>query len=133
MPPVYFLISSLSSVNNTIWANFSPGKKENEVLNLKYDQNFFAVSFTSVDYLTGNNCTYSYKLKGLSDQWINNGKRKFCLLFTNMAPGEYTLLVKYYNSVFDKESDVYSLVIRIGDPRDMLPWWAYLIYTLCLL
>ena len=49
-----------------------------------------------------------------------------------MAPGEYTLLVKYYNSVFDKESDVYSLVIRIGDPW-YASWWAYLIYALCLL
>lgn len=49
-----------------------------------------------------------------------------------MPPGEYTLLVKYYNSVFDKESDVYSLVIRIGDPW-YASWWAYLIYALCLL
>lgn len=49
-----------------------------------------------------------------------------------MAPGEYTLLVKYYNSVFDKESDVYSLVIRIGDPW-YASWWAYLIYAFCLL
>ena len=40
--------------------------------------------------------------------------------WTPLAPGEYTLLVKYYNSVFDKESDVYSLVIRIGDP-----WYAH--------
>lgn len=49
-----------------------------------------------------------------------------------MAPGEYTLLVKYYNSVFDKESEVYSLLIRIGDPW-YASWWAYLIYSLCLL
>ena len=58
--------------------------------------------------------------------------RKSGVSFTNMAPGEYTLLVKYYNSVFDKESDVYSLVIRIGDPW-YASWWAYLIYALCLL
>ena len=81
--------------------------------------------------LNGNNCTYFYKLKGLSDQWVNNGSESG-LSFTNMAPGEYTLLVKYYNSVFDKESDVYSLVIRIGDPW-YASWWAYLIYALCLL
>ena len=84
-----------------------------------------------VDYLNGNNCTYFYKLKGLSDQWVNNGSESG-VSFTNMAPGEYTLLVKYYNSVFDKESDVYSLVIRIGDPW-YASWWAYLIYALCLL
>ena len=84
-----------------------------------------------MDYLNGNNCTYFYKLKGLSDQWVNNGSES-AVSFTNMAPGEYTLLVKYYNSVFDKESDVYSLVIRIGDPW-YASWWAYLIYALCLL
>ncbi len=67
----------------------------------------------------------------MSDQWVNNGSKAESL-FTNMAPGEYTLLVKYYNSVFDKESDVYSLVIRIGDPW-YASWWAYLIYALCLL
>ena len=84
-----------------------------------------------MDYLNGNNCTYFYKFKGLSDQWVNNGSES-AVSFTNMAPGEYTLLVKYYNSVFDKESDVYSLVIRIGDPW-YASWWAYLIYALCLL
>ena len=84
-----------------------------------------------MDYLNGNNCTYFYKLKGLSDQWVNNGSESG-VSFTNMAPGEYTLLVKYYNSVFDKESDVYSLVIRIGDPW-YASWWAYLIYAFCLL
>ena len=62
---------------------------------------------------------------------VNNGSESG-VSFTNMAPGEYTLLVKYYNSVFDKESDVYSLVIRIGDPW-YASWWAYLIYALCLL
>ena len=67
----------------------------------------------------------------MSDQWVNNGSESG-VSFTNMAPGEYTLLVKYYNSVFDKESDVYSLVIRIGDPW-YASWWAYLIYALCLL
>ena len=130
MPPIYFDKLFIFGEQYNL-KEFITRKKENEVLNMKYDQNFFAVSFTSVDYLTGNNCTYSYKLKGLSDQWINNGKES-SVSFTNMAPGEYTLLVKYYNSVFDKESEVYSLLIRIAAPW-YASWWAYLIYTLCLL
>ena len=56
MPPS-ILTNSLSLENNTIFGEFITRKKENEVLNLKYDQNFFAVSFTPVDYLNGNNCT----------------------------------------------------------------------------
>ena len=130
MPPVYFDKLSIFGKQYNL-GEFLTRKEETEVLNLQYDQNFFSVSFASVDYLNGNNCTYFYKLKGLSDQWVNNGSES-AVSFTNMAPGEYTLLVKYYNSVFDKESDVYSLVIRIGDPW-YASWWAYLIYALCLL
>lgn len=130
MPPVYFDKLSIFGEHYNL-GEFVTRKKEKEVLNLKYDQNFFSVSFTSVDYLNGNNCVYFYKLKGLSDQWINNGTES-SVSFTNMAPGEYTLLVKYYNSVFDRESEVYSLVIRVGDPW-YASWWAYLIYGCCLL
>jgi len=130
MPPVYFDKLSIFGKQYNL-GEFLTRKEDTEVLNLQYDQNFFSVSFASVDYLNGNNCTYFYKLKGLSDQWVNNGSES-AVSFTNMAPGEYTLLVKYYNSVFDKESDVYSLVIRIGDPW-YASWWAYLIYALCLL
>lgn len=130
MPPVYFDKLSIFGEQYNL-GEFVTRKKDEEVLNLKYDQNFFAVSFTSVDYLNGNNCVYYYKLKGLSEQWINNGSES-AVSFTNMAPGEYTLLVKYYNSVFDKESEVYSIIIRIGDPW-YASWWAYSIYTLCLL
>ena len=130
MLPVYFDKLSIFGKQYNL-GEFLTRKEDTEVLNLQYDQNFFSVSFASVDYLNGNNCTYFYKLKGLSDQWVNNGSES-AVSFTNMAPGEYTLLVKYYNSVFDKESDVYSLVIRIGDPW-YASWWAYLIYALCLL
>lgn len=130
MPPVYFDRLSIFGERYNI-GEFVTQKRKKELLSLEYDQNFFAVSFTSVDYLNGNNRIYYYKLKELSDQWINNGKES-TVSFTNMAPGEYTLLVKYYNSVFDKESGVYSLIIRIGDPW-YASWWAYLIYGLCLL
>ena len=63
----------------------------------------------------------------MGKQWF--GKRS---LFYEYGSRRIYLTVKYYNSVFDKESDVYSLVIRIGDPW-YASWWAYLIYALCLL
>ena len=85
MPPIYFDKLSIFGEQYNL-GEFITRKKENEVLNLKYDQNFFAVSFTSVDYLNGNNCTYSYKLKGLSDQWINNGKKKVLSLSRTWLP-----------------------------------------------
>lgn len=100
-------------------------------MNLDYNQNFFSVSFICVDFLNGNNYTFSYKLKGLSEQWINNGTES-SIAFTNMAPGEYTLQVKYYNSIFDSESKIYSLTICIANPW-YTSWWAKIIYSICVL
>lgn len=101
-------------------------KNNKDQLTLKYKQNFFSISFTAIDYLNGGNFTYYYKIDGLSDQWINNGQSNQAS-FTNISPGKYNLLVKYYNSNLDKESKIYSLRIRIHPPW-YLSIWAYLLY-----
>lgn len=130
MPPVYFDKLSIFGEQHNL-PEFITKQKKGDIINLRYDQNFFSVSFAAIDFLNGNNYSYYYKLEGLSDQWIDNGTENN-VSFTNMAPGEYTLLVKYYNGAFDKESPVYSIKIRVDDP-----WyrsaWAYLVYTLCLM
>lgn len=130
MSPVYLdKLSTFDEQHNP--DEFFTRKKEAGVLSLRYGQNFFSVSFAPVDYLNSNNCTYSYKLKGLNDQRVDNSLESGVSL-TNTAPDECALLVKYYNSVLDKESDVYSLVTRIGDPWHV-SWWVYLVRALCLL
>lgn len=99
-----------------------------EGLQLKYSQNFFSVSFTAIDYIHGNDYTYYYKLKELSENWIENGSSNQAS-FTNISPGNYTLQVKYRNNITGEESDLQSLYIRI-----LAPWYqtnlAYFVYTL---
>lgn len=130
MPPIYFDKLSIFGKQYSLgeYITLENGEKK---LNLDYNQNFFSVSFICVDFLNGNNYTFSYKLKGLSEQWINNGTES-SIAFTNMAPGEYTLQVKYYNSVFDSESKIYSLTICIANPW-YTSWWAKIIYSICVL
>lgn len=100
-------------------------------ITLNYEQNFFSLSFTAIDYINGNDYTYFYKLAELSDIWIDNGGSNSAS-FTNISPGRYTLLVKYRNNITGKESAVQSLVINIS-----YPWYqttlAYVVYTLLLL
>lgn len=109
---------------------FMQRKGHSEIIRLSYDQNFFSLSFASADFLNGSNRTFYYKLQGVNDNWINNGQNNE-ISFTNMAPGKYTLSIKYYNSAYDKESNVYSYIIIIANP-----WytsvWAYLIYLITL-
>ncbi len=129
MPPVYFNGLSVLGEKAVLSEHLSPkasGKDSVQVLELDYDQNFFSVSFAAVDYINGNNCTYYYRLKESGDQWINNGHKNE-IPFTGIAPGEYTLQVRYHNGVFDLDSDIYSMKIHIAEPW-YTSWWAYVLY-----
>lgn len=127
MPGIYFDKLTIFGEHHNISENINNHKGDSR-LELKYQQNFFSVSFTAIDYVNGGNYTYYYKIDGLSDHWINNGTSNVAS-FTNISPGNYTLKVKYYNRTLEKESPVYSLKIRI-----IPPWYlstlAYLIYIL---
>lgn len=92
-----------------------------DVLELDYSQNFFGLSFIAIDYLNGNNYTYYYKVEGLSDHWIENGTSTTAM-FSNLSPGQYTLLVKYRSNITGEESTPQSLTVRIVPPWYMTPY-----------
>ena len=126
MPPLHFNRLSIFGKECNIY-DFLQGPKQ-ETLVLDYSQNFFNLSFLAVDYINGNNYTYSYKIDGLSDSWIENGLSTVAV-FSNLSPGEYTLLVKYRSNITGQESEPFSLLIRIIPPWYMTIW-AYAFYFL---
>lgn len=129
MPPLHFNRLSIFGKECNIY-DFLQGATKQETLVLDYSQNFFNLSFIAVDYINGNNYTYSYKIDGLSDSWIENGLSTVAV-FSNLSPGEYTLLVKYRSNITGKESEPYSLLIRITPPWYMTTC-AYIVYFLLL-
>jgi signal transduction histidine kinase/CheY-like chemotaxis protein/AraC-like DNA-binding protein len=96
------------------------------LLQLRYDQNFFSVSFIASDYVNGQNCKYYYNLENFNDLWIENGHSNSAS-FTNISPGKYTLNVRCDNG--DVTTGIFSLPIVI-----LPPWYmtvtAYIIYVL---
>jgi len=122
MPPLHFNRLSIFGKECNIY-DFLQGPKQ-ETLVLDYSQNFFNLSFLAVDYINGNN----YKIDGLSDSWIENGLSTVAV-FSNLSPGEYTLLVKYRSNITGQESEPFSLLIRIIPPWYMTIW-AYAFYFL---
>ena len=103
-------------------------KKDKTILQLDYGQNFFCIDFMAIDYINGNNYSYSYKLEEVSNQWIESGTSASAI-FSNLAPEQYTLLVKYKNNMNGKESEPQALVIHITPPW-YLSTWAYIIYSI---
>lgn len=95
-------------------------------LQLDYSQNFFCIDFMALDYINGNNYSYSYKLDKISEHWIESGTVSSAI-FSNLSPGQYTLLVKYKNNINGKESQPVELSICITPPW-YLSNWAYTAY-----
>ena len=105
---------------------FLHDKKGKKILQLDYSRNFFCIDFMAIDYINGNNYSYSYKLDEVSSQWIESGTSASAI-FSNLAPGQYTLLVKYKNNMNGKECEPQKLLIQITPPW-YLSNWAYILY-----
>lgn len=106
--------------------DFLHDKKGKKILQLDYSRNFFCIDFMAIDYINGNNYSYSYKLDEVSSQWIESGTSASAIL-SNLAPGQYTLLVKYKNNMNGKECEPQKLLIQITPPW-YLSNWAYILY-----
>ncbi len=106
--------------------DFLHDKKGKKILQLDYSRNFFCIDFMAIDYINGNNYSYSYKLDEVSSQWIESGTSASAI-FSNLAPGQYTLLVKYKNNMNGKECEPQKLLIQITPPW-YLSNWAYILY-----
>ena len=106
--------------------DFLHDKKGKKILQLDYSRNFFCIDFMAIDYINGNNYSYSYKLDEVSSQWIESGTSASAI-FSNLAPGQYTLLVEYKNNMNGKECEPQKLLIQITPPW-YLSNWAYILY-----
>lgn len=104
-------------------------ENDRRYLRLRYDQNFFSLSFIALDYIDGQNCKYYYNLENFNTKWIENGYSNV-VNFTNISPGEYTLHVKCTNG--NVMTETRSLVIVILPPWYMTGW-AYAVYILLFL
>lgn len=102
-------------------------------LQLREEENSFALTFAVPDFLSANDIEYSYLLEGYEQEWspFSNVNEVF---YTHVPAGNYTLKVKYKKDVFDNEYKYYSLPIRIVPPwyRSRTACISYLLLFLLL-
>lgn len=127
LPALRFDRLSIFGKDRNIY-EFMRNEDGQEILELDYSQNFFSLSFVAIDYINGNNYSYSYKINGLSDSWVENGLSTTAV-FSTLAPGRYTLLVKYRSNITGVESKPQALIITITPPWYMTGL-AYTVYFL---
>lgn len=126
VPPIR--ITSLEKENNGIRQRINPYAKKIDLSHRDYS---FTIEFSALDFTDPSRNRYSYKMEGISDQWIEIGTRRF-VPFTNLPPGDYTFRVKGSNNdgLWNQTGTGIRIVIHP-------PWWrskyAYAAYIITIL
>nr|WP_314857801.1 two-component regulator propeller domain-containing protein [uncultured Undibacterium sp.] len=127
-PPV--VITSIQAGGRTIAANqarFLGAKPEKLVINP--DANSMTIEFAALDYSAPERNHYSYKLEGYDKDWIETDYTRRLAAYTNLAPGDYRLLLRGSNRSGVWSEKIIVLSIRVL-PAWFQTWWAYASYFL---
>jgi signal transduction histidine kinase len=114
-----------------IFDKLQPGKNQDSVITLTYDQNFFSFEFAALNFTNASKNKYAYQLEGFDPDWIYSGSRRYAG-YTNLGPGEYIFKVKGSNNdgIWNEKGIAVKLIIL---PPWWRTWWAYTMYGLILL
>jgi len=100
-----------------------------ESIKLKHWENNFSFEFAALHYAAPNKNKYAYKLNGFDEDWVYTTADKRFATYTNLSPGEYSLMVKASNN--DEVWDTTPSVLGINV---VPPFWktplAYIFYAL---
>ncbi|MDR7130157.1 signal transduction histidine kinase/ligand-binding sensor domain-containing protein/DNA-binding response OmpR family regulator [Algoriphagus sp. 4150] len=110
-----------------------PKSLENmDKLVLKHDENIFSIGFSALNFLYPEKNKFRYKLIGFNDDWIYLNDDLAKVTFTNLDPGNYTLVVQPGTVLDGWSMYEYKLDIKI-----LAPFWktpiAYFLYFLSIL
>ncbi|MEB2775454.1 two-component regulator propeller domain-containing protein [Algoriphagus sp. D3-2-R+10] len=96
---------------------------------LKHDENIFSIGFSALNFLYPEKNKYRYKLIGFNDDWIYLNDDLAKVTFTNLDPGNYTLVVQPGTVLDGWSLYEYKLDIKI-----LAPFWktpiAYFLYVM---
>ncbi len=96
-------------------------------IELNHKQNMLCLEFAVTNFIPENKDKIIYKLEGFSDKW-NDTRNSNEIIYTNLHPGKYTLLIKPQN-VDESICKPYRLNITIRAPFYQTPI-AYILYIL---
>ena len=118
------------SVNGIPVKRAVPSTQMAPALTLSYDQNNLEFHYAVLNFIKPEKNRSAYKLEGFDQQWNYTGAHT--ATYTNLPPGNYTLLIKAANN-----DGVWNSVQRMArftiHPPLWKTWWAYGLYLLAFL
>ena len=96
-------------------------------ITLNYSDYFFSFRFAAPEFSNTKKNMFRYKLEGFNTSWVDMGNNG-AVTFTNLDPGEYTLLVEASNNCGIWNENATALKITITPPFWRTKWF----YALCI-
>ncbi len=121
------LNQSVGVSDNTVLSREINRQKQ---LELTYDDYFFSITFSALDFSKPYSAAYRYRMQGLDKSWIHTDSFNRVATYTTLPAGDYTFTVssRTKNSEWSSEK---SIDIRVIPPF-WQTWQAYSIYFLSL-
>jgi ligand-binding sensor domain-containing protein/signal transduction histidine kinase len=133
VPPIYITGFQVYNKELVIAKDHSPLKQSitfTKKIVLAYNQSSFSIDFAALNFSSPSSIGYAYKLEGLDKTWtyLTTNRKAY---FTELAPGNYTFVVKYLDDKTVQENYT-KLSIEILPPF-WQTWWAYSLYVVIIL
>lgn len=101
---------------------FGHPRNNSEMMELAYHENYITIEFSAFNFTHQERIEYSYKLSGISEDWVNHGDQS-TVNFSSLADGEYVFHVRArYNGGTWSEPKQIAFVIH---PPFWRRWWFY--------
>jgi ligand-binding sensor domain-containing protein len=96
-----------------------------EILRLRYNENFFSIEFSALDFTNPSKNLYKYKLENYDQEWVIAGADNRKADYRKVDPGSYRFIVTGSNNdgVWNQEGISLTVIIRP-------PWWKNWIFRL---
>ena len=98
-------------------------------IQLAYNENSFSFEFAALHYSAPEKNQYKYKLEGFDGGWVTTDARRRIATYTNLGPGDYTMLVKASNNDGIWSEVPSQIAIHISPPF-WQTWGAYMFYLI---
>lgn len=78
------------------------------------NKNFFSLKFSALNYFNPERDRYSYKLEGLSSNWLSIDSKSHEVVFNTLNPGKYVLRIRTANAVgeWSEKEAVLSIIVQ---------------------
>ena len=124
IPPI--VITSFSTFNKEV--KFDRPLSDIDELVLSHKDYVFSFEFAALDYSAPSKNQYSYRMKGLDDDWIPTVSGKRFAYYTTLPSGRYEFMVKGSNNDGLWNEEGTSVKIRITPPFHQTWWFRAIVF-----